>query len=99
MHEHRTTKMRQCQCMKFFVHHFRLPRRGEEMAHFLFFAMQKHSKKHRMANGHTVLFYASFQCFSVDRYPSNCARRTSSAVPSGLGMWATRKSSSDALSA
>ena len=28
-----------------FVHHFRLPRRGEEMAHFLFFAMQKHSKK------------------------------------------------------
>ena len=28
-----------------FVHHFRLPRRGEEMAHFSFFAMQKHSKK------------------------------------------------------
>ncbi|OLA39309.1 MAG: hypothetical protein BHW31_03985 [Firmicutes bacterium CAG:110_56_8] len=36
MHEHRTTKMRKCRCMKFFVHHFRLPRRGEEMAHFLF---------------------------------------------------------------
>ena len=37
MREHRTTKMRKCQRMKFFVHHFRLPRRGEEMAHFLFF--------------------------------------------------------------
>ena len=36
MHEHRTTKMRKCRCMKFFVHHFRLPRRGEEMVHFLF---------------------------------------------------------------
>ena len=37
MREHRTMKMRKCQRMKFFVHHFRLPRRGEEMAHFLFF--------------------------------------------------------------
>ena len=36
MHEHRTTKMRKCQCMKFLCIISGCPVRGEEMAHFLF---------------------------------------------------------------
>ena len=37
---HCTTKMRKYRCMKLFVHHFQLLRRGEEMG----FAMLLHSK-------------------------------------------------------
>ena len=64
MHEHAHHENAQMPMHEVFVHHFRLPRRGEEMAHFLFCYAKADARLRRAS-----AFFSIQLCFSpLDNY-------------------------------